>query len=72
MEVERYAFNTAEKVTKQLKVQFRFYKAERLHDRFLVIGDHVWHIGPSFNKIGEQISAVVEMSDERSATVHPS
>jgi hypothetical protein len=25
----------------------------------------VWHVGPSFNKIGEQVSAIVEMTDEK-------
>jgi hypothetical protein len=64
-EMERLAFSTAESVSKQLKVQFRFYRAEGLHDRFLVIGERLWHVGPSFNKIGEQISAIVEMTDER-------
>jgi hypothetical protein len=64
-EAEQLALSTAEGVAKRLKVQFRFYRAERLHDRFLVIGDRLWHVGPSFNKIGEQISAIVEMTDER-------
>jgi hypothetical protein len=64
-EAERIAFSTAENVSKQLEVQFRFYRAEGLHDRFLVIGERLWHVGPSFNKIGEQISAIVEMTDER-------
>jgi len=64
-EVERLAFSAAETVSTQLKVRFRFYRAEGLHDRFLVIGERLWHVGPSFNKIGEQISAIVEMTDER-------
>jgi hypothetical protein len=64
-EMERKAFETADRVAKQLGVRFRFYSAERLHDRFLVIGERIWHVGPSFNKIGEQISALVEMTDER-------
>jgi hypothetical protein len=64
-EMERRAFQTADRVAKQLGVRFRFYGAERLHDRFLVVGERVWHVGPSFNKIGEQISALVEMTDER-------
>jgi hypothetical protein len=64
-EAERLAFSTAENVSKQLTLQFRFYRAEGLHDRFLVIGERLWHVGPSFNKIGEQISAIVEMTDER-------
>jgi hypothetical protein len=64
-ETERKAFETAERVAKILKIGFRFYDAERLHDRFLVVGDRVWHVGPSFNKIGEQVSAIVEMTDEK-------
>jgi hypothetical protein len=64
-ETQRIAFEAAERVAKIVKVAFRFYGAERLHDRFLVIGDRVWHVGPSFNKIGEQISAIVEITDER-------
>ena len=64
-EAERLAFSAAESVSKQIKVGFRFYRAEGLHDRFLVIGERLWHVGPSFNKIGEQISAIVEMTDER-------
>lgn len=64
-EAERLAFSAAESVSKQLKIRFRFYRAEGLHDRFLVIGERLWHVGPSFNKIGEQISAIVEMTDER-------
>lgn len=64
-EMERKAFETADRVAKQLGVRFRFYGAERLHDRFLVVGERIWHVGPSFNKIGEQISALVEMTDER-------
>jgi hypothetical protein len=64
-EAERLAFSAAESVSKQLKIRFRFYRAEGLHDRFLVIGERLWHVGPSFNKIGEQISAIVEITDER-------
>jgi hypothetical protein len=64
-ETERNAFDAAARVANALAVGFRFYRAERLHDRFLVIGERVWHVGPSFNKIGEQISAIVEISDER-------
>jgi hypothetical protein len=64
-EIEQRAFDTANRVAGQLKVRFRFYRAERLHDRFLVIGERLWHVGPSFNRIGEEISAIVEMTDER-------
>ncbi|MGA2606626.1 MAG: hypothetical protein ABSH01_04110 [Terriglobia bacterium] len=64
-ETERIAFETAQRVAKILNIGFRFYRAERLHDRFLVVGDRVWHVGPSFNKIGEQVSAIVEMTDEK-------
>jgi hypothetical protein len=62
---EMKAFATADRVAGQLKVRIRFYRAERLHDRFLVIGERLWHVGPSFNKIGEEISAIVEMTDEK-------
>jgi hypothetical protein len=64
-ETERRTFETADRVTSTLKIGFRFYRAERLHDRFLVVGDRVWHVGPSFNKIGEQVSAIVEMTDDK-------
>jgi len=46
-------------------VKIRFFRVNRLHDRFLVVGDRVWHVGPSFNKLGEAFSAIVEMRDSR-------
>ena len=55
----------AQKIATQLNVTILFYKIERLHDRFLQIGDRLWHVGCSFNMIGQEISAIVEMNDER-------
>ncbi len=55
----------AQKIATQLNVTILFYKIERLHDRFLQIGDRLWHVGCSFNMIGREISAIVEMNDER-------
>jgi hypothetical protein len=55
----------AQKVATALKVKFVFYKIESLHDRFLVVGERIWHVGCSFNQLGQEISAVVEMRDDR-------
>jgi hypothetical protein len=46
-------------------VSISFYNIEGLHDRFLLVGDRLWHVGCSFNTIGQQISAVIEMRDEK-------
>jgi hypothetical protein len=55
----------AQKVATALKVKLVFYKIESLHDRFLVVGERLWHIGCSFNQLGQKRSAVVEMRDDR-------
>lgn len=34
-----------------------------VHDRFLIIDTKIFHVGHSFNAIGEALSAIVEMSD---------
>lgn len=55
----------AQNIATKLNVSISFYRIERLHDRFLSIGDRLWHVGGSFNAFGQEISAVVEMRDER-------
>jgi hypothetical protein len=55
----------AQKIATKLNVAISFYKIESLHDRFLLVGERLWHVGCSFNTIGQQISAVIEVSDER-------
>ena len=55
----------AQNIATKLNVSISFYRIESLHDRFLLIGDRLWHVGCSFNAFGQEISAVVEMRDER-------
>lgn len=55
----------AQKIATQLNVSISFYRIERLHDRFLLVGGRLWHVGCSFNTLGQEISAVVEMRNER-------
>jgi hypothetical protein len=55
----------AQQIATQLNVSISFHKIEGLHDRFLLVGERLWHVGCSFNTLGQQISAVVEMRDER-------
>ncbi|MDE1161994.1 MAG: hypothetical protein PW792_08615 [Acidobacteriaceae bacterium] len=62
---EQNAKSVAQKIASQLNVTMIFYRIESLHDRFLMVGERLWHIGYSFNQIGQEISAVVEMRDER-------
>ena len=59
------AKKTVQRIATQLRVKLSFYKIERLHDRFLIVGERVWHVGGSFNRIGQEISAIVEMRDDR-------
>ena len=63
--VQQDAKDSGSENSAQLNVTILFYKIERLHDRFLQIGDRLWHVGCSFNAIGQEISAIVEMNDER-------
>ena len=62
---EAAANAAAQNIATKLNVSISFYKIEGLHDRFLLVGDRLWHVGCSFNTIGQQISAVIEMRDER-------
>jgi hypothetical protein len=55
----------AGRITARLGVKVICYEVVGLHDRFLIVDDRVWHVGPSFNKLGEQFSAIVEMHDPR-------
>jgi hypothetical protein len=62
---EADARSLAQKIATKLNVAISFYKIESLHDRFLLVGERLWHVGCSFNTIGQQISAVIEIRDER-------
>jgi len=64
-QAEAEAKLAAQKIATKLNVAISFYKIESLHDRFLLVGERLWHVGCSFNTIGQQISAVIEMRDER-------
>jgi hypothetical protein len=64
-QAESEAKLAAQKIATKLNVAISFYKIESLHDRFLLVGERLWHVGCSFNTIGQQISAVIEMRDER-------
>lgn len=63
-ETEQRAKVIAQKVATLLNVKMYFYRVESLHDRFLLVGERLWHVGCSFNKLGQEIAAVVEMRDE--------
>jgi hypothetical protein len=65
MIAERDAKFVAQKIATQLNVTITFYRIESLHDRFLMVGERLWHVGCSFNQLGQEISAIVEMRDER-------
>lgn len=57
---ERFS-KTAANISKRLGVPIRWYKPSiSLHDRFLQIGDRIWHVGHSFNRFGCDLSAIVE------------
>jgi hypothetical protein len=36
-----------------------------LHDRFITVGDRIWHVGHSFNALGRDLSAIIEIRDLR-------
>ena len=55
----------AQNIATKLNVTISFYRIERLHDRFLLVGERLWHVGCSFNAFGQDISAVIEMRDEK-------
>lgn len=59
----------AQKVATQFKVNMSFYRIESLHDRFLLVGERLWHFGCSFNQLGQEITAVIEMRDEKAKSV---
>jgi len=58
---------STEYVAGLLDIDIAVYQAAglSLHDRFLFIDERVWHIGPSFNALGEDLAAAVEMTDLR-------
>lgn len=62
---EADAKKSAQAIATKLNVAISFYRIESLHDRFLLVGERLWHVGCSFNTIGQQISAVIEMRDQR-------
>ena len=64
IETEEKAKIVAQKVATQFKVKIFFYRIESLHDRFLLVGERLWHVGCSFNQLGQEITAIVEMRDE--------
>jgi hypothetical protein len=55
----------AKTVASRLGMRIRLHKIDGvdLHDRFLIVDERIWHVGPSFNAVGEALSAVVEMRD---------
>ncbi len=65
MLAEQNAKTVAQTIATQLKVTLIFYSIESLHDRFLMVGERLWHVGCSFNQLGQEISAIVEMRDQR-------
>lgn len=65
MVAEQNARTVAQKIASRLNVTMIFYSIESLHDRFLMVGERLWHVGCSFNQLGQEISAIVEMRDER-------
>jgi hypothetical protein len=65
IETEEKAKAVAQKVSTQFKVKMFFYRIESLHDRFLLVGERLWHVGCSFNQLGQEVTAIVEMRDEK-------
>ena len=62
--IDQQFAHSASIVAKQLKVKIRWYKPSvPLHDRFLKIGQRIWHVGHSFNRFGCDLSAIVEFRD---------
>ena len=60
---ERFASGAAA-LARNLGVTIRWYKPTiSLHDRFLEVGPRIWHVGHSFNRLGCDLSAVVELRD---------
>ena len=55
---------SAAALAKNLGVTIRWYRPTiSLHDRFLEVGPRIWHVGHSFNRLGCDLSAVVEFRD---------
>jgi len=54
-----------EYVAHELTIHVRVFNAIGIgiHDRFLFVDERVFHVGPSFNALGEELGATVEMSD---------
>jgi hypothetical protein len=60
---EKFARNAAT-LAQNLGVTIRWYRPTiSLHDRFLEVGPRIWHVGHSFNRLGCDLSAVVEFRD---------
>lgn len=34
-----------------------------IHDRFLIVDDHVWYCGPSFNELGQRMGVMARLTD---------
>ncbi|MDF2434850.1 MAG: hypothetical protein JWP44_4481 [Mucilaginibacter sp.] len=62
---EAAAKSVADRIKARLGVRVVCYRVQGLHDRFLIIGERLWHVGPSLNKVGEEFSALVEIRDPR-------
>jgi hypothetical protein len=58
-------FRVAQQVANVTKVPIEVFQADRLHDRFILLKDRIWHVGPSFNTLGQEVAAIVEMRDTR-------
>ncbi len=58
-------YGVAQQVFEATNVPIMVYDAPHLHDRFMLLRDRIWHVGPSFNTLGEEVAAIVEMRDPR-------
>lgn len=55
---------TAEHIARQFRIKIKWFEPTiPLHDRFLQLGERVWHVGHSFNRFGCDLSAIVEFRD---------
>jgi len=60
----------ATNLARHLRITIRWYKPTiGLHDRFLEIGDRVWHVGHSFNAFGCDLSAIVEFRNREQTRI---
>jgi hypothetical protein len=57
LDYERFAAIVARRLGVTIQ---RWNPTRRIHDRYLWIGNRIWHVGHSFNQFGTDLSAVVE------------